>query len=158
MPLSPTQLISLKAELTNDPRGYGYAADLATGNDSGLVAKLNLPRDGTNGGQAIRTNNATADTGAIRAAITKAAYDGLAAGDRTWINWLTGAGSITVGPDSLQTLAGVPTANGSVWSTTTRAAMNPAMEAILRRTGSRAEELFGVTVTESDVIAAKNLP
>lgn len=158
MGLSTTQLQTLKTELTNDPRGYGYAADLAVGNDSGLVAKLDLARDGTNGGPAIRMNNLTADTGAIRAAITKAAYDGLVTADRTWINWLTSAGLITVGPDNLQTLAGIPIATGSIWSTGTRVAMNAAMETILRRTGCRAEELFGVIVTETDVIAAKKLP
>lgn len=158
MSLNPTQLQNLKTELTTDPRGYGYAADLAAGNDSGLVAKLNLARDGSNGGPQIRVNNATVDTGAIRAAITKAAYDGLVTGDRAWLNWLTGAGTITVGADTLQTLAGVPTSTGSVWAVANRTAMNAAMEALLRFNGSRAQELFGIAVTEADVIAAKKLP
>lgn len=108
MSLNPTQLQALKTELTTDPRSYGYAADLASGNDAGLVNKLNLARTGSNGGPLIRLNNAAVDTGAIRAAITKAAYDGLTTGDRTWMNWLTGAGTIVVNIDNLQTLAGIP--------------------------------------------------
>lgn len=156
--LSSAQLQTLKTEFTNDPNGYGYAADIAVGNDSGLVAKLNLARTGSNGGPQIRVNNVTVDTGAVRAATTKAAYDGLAATERTFINWLTGAGTIAVTADNLQTLAGIPTATSAVWSAGTRDAMNAAMELILRRNGSRAEQLIGVQVVEADVIAAKLLP
>lgn len=157
MPLTPTQLSQLKVELQTDPRSYGYAADLASGNDAGLVAKLTLARDGTNGGPAVRLNNTVVDTGAIRTSTTKAVYDGLSATERTWFNWLTGAGSLVVTADLLQTLAGIPTAGGSVWSAATRTAMNAAMERLFRYTGSRAQELFGVQVTDTDVAKAKVL-
>jgi hypothetical protein len=53
MSLSQTQLQSLKNELNTDPNGYGYATDLASGNDASLVEKINLKRDGTNGGPLI---------------------------------------------------------------------------------------------------------
>lgn len=157
MPLNPTQLQALRDEMVNDPRGYGYAADLSSGNDAGLVTRLNTRRDGTNVPPAIQLSNATADTEAIRAAVTKAAYDGLTTGDRSWLNWLTGAGSIVVNADNLQTLAGIPTSTGSVWSTGTRTAMNAAMDALLRYFGSRSQELFVVSVTDVDVANAKKL-
>lgn len=158
MPLTPTQLTALKAELTNDPRGYGYAADLASGNDAGLVAKLNLPRDGTNGGPLIKVKNASVETGLIRAAVTFAGYDGLVTASQAWFNWLTGGGSITVNDHLLQQLAGIPTATGSIWASADRTAMNAAMESLMRRIGSRSEELFGVLVTDTDVAKAKLLP
>lgn len=165
--MTPAQIATLKTELQNDPRGYGYNA--AARNDSAMAATINTARDGTNppsnptaaGGAAngqIKVNNQTADTGSVRAAITKAAYDGLTTGDRSWLNWFTGAGTFAVSADNLQTLAGVPTAAGSVWSTGTRTAMNAAMDALLRKNGSRAEELFGVgvAVTIADIGLALN--
>lgn len=154
MPLTPTQLQALKAELNTDPRSYGYAADIASGYIGGLVSRLNLARDGTNGGPLIKLAVPTADTGVIRANISKAAYDGLTTGDRTWLNWFTSAGSVTVTADTIQMLAGVPTASGSVWSAATRTAMNAAMDAVLRYTGSRSQELFVVQVTNDDVANA----
>lgn len=154
MPLTSVQLQALKTELNTDPRSYGYAADIASGYIGGLVARLTLARDGTNGGPLIKLAVPTADTGVIRANISKAAYDGLTTGDRAWLNWLTSAGFVAVTADTVQTLAGVPTASGSVWSAGTRTAMNAAMDAVLRYTGSRSQELFGVQVTGDDVTNA----
>lgn len=167
MPLSAAQIAILRTELQTDPRGYGY--NFTVRNDSDMAARINAKRDGTNpptaptadggvAGGAIKFDNATVDTGAIRAAITKAAYDGLTTGDRAFLNWLTSAGNLTVGADLLQSLAGIPTTNGSIWSTGTRTAMNAAMESLLRRFGSRAEEKFGrgVSVTIDDVAMALN--
>lgn len=157
MPLAATQLAALKTELNTDPRTYGYAADLASGNDSALVAKLNLPRDGTNGGPVIKVNNPSVDTGRIRAAVTFAAFDGLVTASRQWFDWLTANGFISVNAHLLQSLAGIPTATGSIWAAGDRTAMNAAMEGLMRRNGSRAEELFGVAVTDVDVAKAKAL-
>lgn len=170
MPFDPNNaahLTALRNEITNDPRGYGLAAPYAAGNDTEVRRLMSLVRDGTAGtvptnptaagGVAsgiIKLNQLTIDTGSIRAAITKSAYDGLTSGNRTWLNWLTGAGFITISIDTLQQLAGLPTTNGSIWLTADRTAMNAAMEALLRRNGSRAEELFGLnTVIDESSVA-----
>jgi len=167
MPLSSTQLAALKTELLTDPKNYGYAGQLSPiRNDDKLTQIVNFVRNGVatppagNVGPSIKINNATVDTGVLRAATTYAAYNGLTTGDRAFFNWLTGAGSITVNDDNLQTLAGIPITSGSIWATGQRDAMNLAMEAILRRFASRAEELFGrgVVVTTSEVGTALNLP
>lgn len=50
MAISPA---ALKAELQNDPIGYGYAALIAAGNHGGLADMLNLVRTGANGGPQI---------------------------------------------------------------------------------------------------------
>jgi hypothetical protein len=161
----PLTLVALKSELQNDPRGYEYNA--VARNDSDMLTKINAKRDGTNapsnptagGGSAdgsIKINNVSVDTGTIRAAITKAAYDGLTTGDRSWLNWLSGSGSITVTTDLLQTLAGIPTSTGSVWAVSSRTAMNAAMDTLLRKFASRSEELFGQQVTLTDIGNALN--
>lgn len=59
MPLSPSQIAALKTELNTDPRAYGYAADIAAGNQTAVAAKLNLKRTGTNGGPAINVRRPT---------------------------------------------------------------------------------------------------
>ena len=38
-------IAELATELTNDPASLGYATELTSGNNNGLVAKLNLVRD-----------------------------------------------------------------------------------------------------------------
>lgn len=161
MALTPAQLATLKTELQTDPRGYGYNASAR--NDSDMAARINVPRDGTNvpsnptgdGGAAngvIKLNNRTVDTGLIRAAVTFDGYDGLVVASQSWFNWLTSGGNITVNAHLLQQLAGIPTATSSIWAAADRTAMNAAMEALMRKFGSRAEEKFGigvvVTVTE----------
>lgn len=169
--MSLAQKQALKAEFTTDPRGYGYAQYWTTTPfDGGLPPIINLKRDGTPGtvpanptgagGAAsgiIRLNNATVDTGAIRAAVTFAAYDGLVTASQSWFNWLTANGFITVNAHLLQSLAGMPTATGSIWAAADRTAMNAAMEALMRKNASRAEELFGLgyIVTVDDVSACR---
>lgn len=169
MPLTTAQIAQLKTELQTDPRGYGYNA--AVRNDTDMAEKINRVRDGAAGNVPsnptaaggstdgkIKIQAAAVDTGAMRAATTYAAYNGLTAGDRAFFNWLTGAGAISVNADNLQSLAGVPTATGSIWATADRAVMNAAMDLLLRPYGSRGAELFGrgVTVSIDDVGKALN--
>lgn len=169
MPLTPAQLSALKTEFTNDPRGYGYAQYWTTGYDGALNFLINAARDGVvrvitdvtislpttptgAGGSAdgiIKINNASVDTGQIRAAVTFAAFDGLVTASRQWFDWLTANGFISVNAHLLQSLAGIPTATGSIWALADRTAMNAAMESLMRKFGSRAEELFGVGVVVS---------
>lgn len=167
MPLTTAQLAILKTELQTDPRGYGYNA--AGRNDTAMAAIINTARDGTNapttptadGGAAdgsIRLILNTVDTSKVRAVVTQSAFDGLVTATRNYFTWLTGSNTITGNASLLQSLAGVPTANGSIWATGDRTAMNAAMDAVLRKFGSRAEEKFGqgVSVTIDDVGNALN--
>lgn len=171
MPLTPAQLPALKTELTTDPRGYGYAADITVGNVEALTRKLNLTRDGSTGtvptnptaggGLAsgiIRMNNESTDTGKIRAAVTFAGFNGLVTATQDWFVWLTSNGYVTVNAHLLQQLAGIPTATSAIWAAADRTAMNAAMESILRKFASRADELFATSVTEDNVSKALLLP
>jgi len=166
MALTDVQIVALKAELQNDPRGYGYNA--AGRNDTLMQIAINTARDGTNppsnptadGGAAsgaIKKDNKTVDTGAIRAAVTFAGFDGLVTASQAWFQWLTANGFITVNAHLLQQLAGIPTATNSIWAAADRTAMNAAMEAIMRRFTSRADELFNANVTVEEVGRALNL-
>jgi hypothetical protein len=47
--MTAAQLATLKTELQTDPRGYGYAALVAVGSDEGLSQVLNVIRDGSAG-------------------------------------------------------------------------------------------------------------
>lgn len=157
--MNNAQLLILKNEFTNDPRGYGYAQFWTTTPfDGGLPPIINLVRDGTNTGPAIKLNNPSVDTGKIRAAVTFQAFDGLVVAAQAWFEWLTANGFITVNDHLLQQLAGIPTAASAIWATADRVAMNAAMEALMRKFGSRAEELlgYGVVVTANDVSACRN--
>lgn len=42
----PINYPALATEITSDPRGYGYAADVATGNDTAVATQLNAIRPG----------------------------------------------------------------------------------------------------------------
>lgn len=169
----PLTLAALKTELTTDPRGYGYNA--AARNDSDMMERINRKRDGgagnvpttplADGGVAsgiIKLNNLTVDAGLIRASVTKAAYDGLAATERTWLNFFISNGTIVPKADNITALCGTPpgepTSSAAVWSAATRAVMNPAMEALMRKVASRAEEKFGigVQVTLDEIGSALN--
>ena len=48
MPLTPSQLTTLKTEFTTDPRGYGYSTLWASGQDNALADVIDTVRDGTN--------------------------------------------------------------------------------------------------------------
>ncbi len=165
--MTPAQLATLKSELQNDPRGYGYNA--AVRNDTDIANRINARRDGTNppsnptagGGNAdgtIKLNLLSVDTGVIRATVSFAAFVGLVTSSQAWFQWLTSSGSITVNAALLQNLAGIPTAANSIWAAGDRTAMNAAMEGLMRRFASRAEELFGFgfSVSVNDVGAALN--
>lgn len=154
------QLLILKNEFTNDPRGYGYAQFWSvTPFDGGLPPIINAARTGADIGPAIKLNNPSVDTGKIRASVTFAGFDGLVVAAQAWFEWLTANGFITVNDHLLQQLAGIPTASGSIWASADRVAMNAAMEALMRKFGSRAEELlgYGVVVTANDVSACRNV-
>lgn len=150
-------LQALKDEITINPASMPYPA--FTPENDVAIANIGNNADGTN----PRTvNNDSVDTGDIRGNTSFSAFDGLVAAEQAWFEWLTANGLIPVNSETLQQLAGIPTATGSIWAVADRDAMNAAMTALMQRVGSRAEELkatIGVSVwTPSDVANARNLP
>lgn len=157
MPLNATQLQTLKTELNSDPRSYGYAADLASGNDAGLVAKLNLARAG------ITIRRPDCDPAEILEAIDIRDFAASPAG-------VTNNQFVASWFESITQFARVRLANADGTKTQVRKNIDrmvndtqgsqTRLDAVAVRAGSRAEELFGfgVAVTDTDVANAKRLP
>lgn len=150
-------LQALKDELTTNPASMPYLA-LDAGNDV-VNAEVINNADGTN----PRTvNNKTVDTGDIRGNTTFDAFDGLVTAEQAWFEWLTINGVIPVNAETLQQLAGIPTANDSIWAIAERDAMNAAMAALMQFQGSRAQEiedtLGASSVSPANVRDARLLP
>lgn len=146
-------LAALKAEATNDPEGVGYTV-LTDGNTTKFIEEINT-KSFTVGKPKISSAN-------VRATTTYDAYNNLAIDEQEWLRWMTGTNgfdeeNLVVTPDILQNLAGYPTANGSIWATGDRDAMNAAMQALINVPGSRAEVLwgYGVSISREDWLAAE---
>jgi len=177
MSLTAAQLVTLEAELKNDPQGLGYAPFLAAGDFLNLVACLNFIRDGVtpfpnNGivGAAVAgvrnqsvsvqdiigaINTADLITNNVSTAVTADQF-----GKLTLFAALCNDGSVALtnadGSDNnnaktLKQIVQNPGTQGS----------RAAIVALETRNGSRAEQLFtlsgspaGVIVTNADVQAA----
>ena len=141
----------LKAEIENDPLGLGYAPGAVWLGDQEIADLMNAAN--------YTVNRSTVDTGDIRGNVTFDAFDGLVTAEQAWLEWLTANGVIPVTDDTLQQLAGVPTANGSVWAVAERTEMNAAMELLMQFQGGRAEVLWGggTTISAGQVGAAANV-
>lgn len=145
---------TLKLELQQDTRGYGYAA--AGGNFQTLADQLNFPRNGTiapvvgNVGPAISINRGAISRREFASCVVRAEMPTNAA-DRDWMLMQIGGDTVdcTTTSNTYQGMLSIFAANS-----TTRANLS----AIITRTGSRAEELFGVntTVTAANVDQALN--
>jgi hypothetical protein len=147
-------LQALKTEFQTNPVGMPYLA-FVDGNDTANADIINNA-DGSN----PRTvNNQNVDTGLIRGNVTFDAFDGLVVAEQSWFEWLTANGVIPVNAETLQQLAGIPTATGSIWAAADRTAMNAAMTALMQRNVSRAEEIVDTigsgTITGSVVRDAR---
>ena len=164
MALTSAQLATLKTELNADPNAYGYAADLAVGNQEGVANKLNLRRDGTNGGPAITVRETAISTFALLEAIDNRDFitGTITQESQLLSGWFE---SITQGQSiALLDAAGQP---NRVLGNLRRMLQNPGpqlsrsrVDALANRNGSRAEQLFGsgVRVTDADVANALALP
>lgn len=147
----PLTTAALKAELTGaDPRGYGYAALIAAGVYQTVADRLNLSRDGTNGGPAISINRGTIPTQELVEAVVQSEMPSNAS-QRDWLIMVASGVQVRVDAGSTAR-AGLLAIFGA--ATTTRANLTAASS----RPGSRAEELFGaaVHITASDVDQALN--
>lgn len=149
-------LVALKAEFTLNPAVMAYLP-FVDGNDVANAAVIN----NTLGLHPRTVNRETVDTGVIRGTTSYDGFDGLVTASRQWFEWLTVNGVIPVNAETLQRLAGKPTATGSIWNTQTRTAMNAAMTALMQYQGSRAQEIAKVigadSVSPADVRDARQL-
>ena len=135
----PINLAALKTELTTDPLGRGYAVMT----DEQAAASLALSDR-----QADRD---MLDSALLVASIVRAEYATLSANDKDYVR-LVGA---VDGP--LPLTANLKTQLGAIFPAGSATRAN--LVALLKRTGSRAEELnLGGSPTPSDVADAKRLP
>jgi len=150
-------LQALKDELTGNPVSMPYLALTADNDVANSVVISN-----SDGANPRTVDNDVVDTGLIRGNTTFDGFDGLVTAEQSWFEWLTANGEIPVNAETLQQLAGIPTANNSIWAASERTAMNAAMAALMQFTGSRAQEikdtLGASAVTPTDVREARLLP
>jgi len=130
-------LQALKNELTADPLARGYSGM----SDEEAAASLNA-----NGRQVDRTS---ITGGEIAASLVRAELAALTAGEQNYVRALIGA-------DSIPLTANFKTEVGAVFGAGTATRAN--IIALLKRSGSRADELGLGHVTESDIADAKRLP
>lgn len=132
-------LVALRAELTNDPAGMGYAPFLAEGAFTPIVSLLN----GAKSGSLLRGLVAAWE---IAGSIERTEWAAITAADRAYIQMLLSAGSVNVASQRVQDAF----ANAFGVGSATRAAL----VALLRQPGTRAEILFGLgTVVTADDVA-----
>ena len=148
--LTTTQTTQLKAEITTDPRGYGWPALYNAGNDSGLADALNRPRDGAAGtGPAISVNRGYIDAQELVEAIVQSEMPSNAA-QRDWLIMVASGARVRVDAGSTAR-AGLLAIFGAATVTRTN------LTAAASRAGSRVEELFGlaVAVSADDIARAR---
>ena len=136
--------VALKAELSNDPTGLGYkTGGPGTYKDDPTMADIiNLPRVG------ISVFRGRINTDELVACVDKTEYSALSAGDKQLFQILISCGTIDTSSATLRSMiAGIFAAG----------ATRTAMIAAASRTGSRAEELFGIGValTHEDMAKAR---
>lgn len=158
MGLSAAQLVQLKTELQTDPTAIGYATDLANRTDHKLAEAVNLVRlsitvkrkdvSARELYEAIEVTDYTALPGSPTAAQLSA--------ERRYLGWLTGLIALDrvrlQNDDNTVTPVGANLQAMFAGGTGTRTRIT----ALMTRTGSRAEQLFGVgtVVTVDDVSTA----
>lgn len=149
---NPTHLAELKAEVANDPNGYGYN-ELDT---ASIITNINLTR------AAITVSKPKISAAMVRSTTTYEAYDGLAIDEQEWLRWMTGSNgfeeeNLLVTPDFRARLTG--DGGSSIWAVASRTEMQDAMLALIDIDGSRAEQLwgFGTSISEQDWFAARDL-
>lgn len=151
-------LAALKTELTTDPNAYGYAPLIAAGNAEGLAALLNLrraaitirrtdvrPREVL---EAIDLRDLTATPAQVNnQALAASWFESVTQGDAT-IRLSNDDGTDSLLKDNLDRLIGNTNASQT------------RLNAVARRDGSRAEQLWGrdAEVSYLDVGAALGLP
>jgi hypothetical protein len=135
MPLSTADLQRLKTELQTDPATVGYAA---LGQDYEALARL-INR------QQRSIDRETLTSGMLVSCLDLVEFTALSAANKAWLNLFVQANEVPMTNDVRVSLRALFPAGSK-----TRQAINQAT----KRTGSRADELGLVGVTESDVAEA----
>lgn len=127
-------LATLKTELTTDPLARGYAGMSDEAAAASLNAQDRTPsRDSLTGGE-------------LAASVVKAEYSALSAADKAYFNMLVPSASLPL-------TATLKSELGTLFSAGTATRTN--LVALLKRTGTRGEELGIGYVTPSDIANAK---
>lgn len=158
MALTAAQLAQLKTEINTDPQTYGYAAWVAASEPENVAAALNKVRDGTDGEAAILVRRL--DVSAIELLEAVDTRDFIASPNSlqaAWFESVTQNATVRLAnPDGTQNRVknNLDRVLNDTQGSQTR------LNALARRNGSRAEQLFGTgaTVSVSDVQAALALP
>ena len=127
MALTTAQYQALKAEITTDPRAYGWAALYNAGNNTGLAAALNLPRTGANGGPAISLNRGTISAQELVEAIVQSEMPSNA-NQRDWLIMVAAGARVRVdtGSTARSGLLAIFGAATLIWAISDRAFLAPA--------------------------------
>lgn len=137
--------LALKNELVGDPKGYGYAQYLASGSDWVLADMLNQVRD------SIRIDRTFVNAYEIIEAIRPIEWSYIEAEDKWRFQLILGMGQVYIKGTNTREILLEPFPNYCItWSN---------IMALTKRSGSRAEELFGegAVVTSEDVNKARRL-
>lgn len=131
----------LKAELDADPTALGYAPHMVSGNDPALVTLLNEIRIG------ISIPRDLVPTYEIFEAIVPSEWSAASAEEKQRVQLILSMGMVDVRGQNTKDAFMAAFAAG----TTTRANLI----ALVTRTGSRAEQLFGQAVSINDIVEAR---
>lgn len=136
---------ALKNELSTDPRGYGYAPYWANGSDWILADMLNQVRD------SIRIDRTFVNAYEVFEAIVPAEWIALSADEKQRIQLVLNMGQVYTRGTNTKAVLQAAFPAGSTTRTN--------LLALLKRSGSRAEELFGegVSVTWDDIARARRI-
>jgi hypothetical protein len=134
--------VALKNEFVTDPRSYGYAPFWANGQDWKLAELINEIR-------AIPINRDIIPAHEIFEAIVPTEWVALSVQEKERIRLLLGMGDVNV--RGANTRASFQAA----FATGTQTRTN--LTALLTRNGSRAEELFGVSISWDDIAKARRV-
>ena len=131
--------VALKAEMTNDPTGLGFAAD-THGDDQFRADLLNAVR------ATIDISRTVIPSYEIINATVMSEWTALSAANKQLYQTLTGAGEVDASNPNVRTAFTTMFAAG---------ATRTALAALQTRKGSRAEQLFGQNVSANDIAIAR---
>lgn len=146
----------LRAECLTDPAALGLTALFAAGADAAVAAALNHPRDGTtpppagNLGAAITVTKDFVSTQELVEAVVQSEMPSNAS-QRDWLLMVASSQRVNV-------QAGSATRAGLLAIFPAGSASRTSITALAQRTGTRAEQAWGVPcrITDADVAAARN--
>lgn len=147
MPLTAPQILTLKSECINDPKGLGLNAMYANGQDQDVADALNVIREGGD----YQINSEPVSKEAVVKAITGADFATMTALDFTKLLVLFLMGEIDLANNATQTLlASVFPAGGGTRTN---------LIVLSKRQGTRGEVLFGngVRISASEVAETRNV-